>query len=34
LCDYWAKTDRWPDCAAKVASDYDFKAEARRLAAV
>ena len=30
LCDYWAKSDRWPDCAELVA--YDFKAEARRLA--
>ncbi len=33
LCDYWVKTGRWPDCAELVASDYDFKAEARRLAA-
>jgi hypothetical protein len=32
LCDYWVKTDRWPDCAKLVASSYDFKAEARRLA--
>ena len=32
LCDYWLKTDRWPDCAAAVAPSYDFKAEARRLA--
>ena len=31
LCDFWASTDRWPDCAARVASVYDFKAEARRL---
>jgi TolB-like protein len=30
LCAYWVKTDRWPDCAAEVA--YDFQAEARRLA--
>lgn len=29
LCDYWVKTDRWPDCAGLVA--YDFKAECRRL---
>ena len=34
LCDYWIKTDRWPDCAEAVAADYDFKAEARRLAAI
>ena len=32
LCDYWVKTDRWPDCAEAVAPYYDFKAEARRLA--
>ena len=32
LCEFWASTDRWPDCAARVASVYDFKAEARRLA--
>ena len=31
LCDYWVKTDRWPDCVAQV--PYDFKAECRRLAA-
>jgi adenylate cyclase len=31
LCDYWVKTERWPDCADEVA--YDFKAESRRLAA-
>jgi len=30
LCDYWVKTDRWPDCADQV--PYDFRAEARRLA--
>jgi hypothetical protein len=29
-CDYWVKSDRWPDCVDLVA--YDFKAEARRLA--
>jgi TolB-like protein len=34
LCDYWVKTGRWPDCAEAVASYYDFKAEARRLAGV
>jgi hypothetical protein len=34
LCDYWVKTGRWPDCAEAVAPYYDFKAEARRLAAV
>ncbi|HVN02673.1 MAG TPA: TIR domain-containing protein [Caulobacteraceae bacterium] len=32
LCDYWVRTGRWPDCAEAVAADYDFKAEARRLA--
>ena len=32
LCDYWLKSDCWPDCAEVVAPDYDFKAEARRLA--
>jgi len=32
LCDYWIATDRWPECAQAVAADYDFKAEARRLA--
>ena len=31
LCDYWVQTDLWPDCADEVA--YDFRAEARRLAA-
>ena len=33
LCDYWVKTERWPDCAETVAPYYDFKAECRRLAA-
>ena len=33
LCDYWVKTERWPDCAEAVAPYYDFKAECRRLAA-
>ena len=33
LCDYWAATDRWPDCAGDGVLPYDFKAEARRLAA-
>jgi tetratricopeptide (TPR) repeat protein len=32
LCDYWVQTGRWPDCAAAPGLDYDFKAEARRLA--
>ncbi len=32
LCDYWVKTDRWPDCAADDVLPYDFKAECRRLA--
>ena len=27
LCDYWANTGRWPDCAAQVADAYDFKGE-------
>jgi hypothetical protein len=31
LVDYWTATERWPDCADAVS--YDFKAEARRLAA-
>ncbi len=25
LCDYWVKTERWPDCTAEVAPHYDFK---------
>jgi hypothetical protein len=33
LCDYWVKTDRWPDCAEEGVLPYDFKAECRRLAA-
>ena len=33
LCDYWAKTDRWPDCADEGVLPYDFKIECRRLAA-
>ncbi len=33
LCDYWASTGKWPDCAQRVAPYYDFKAEARRLIA-
>jgi hypothetical protein len=33
LCDYWAATDRWPDCADQVAGSYDFRARARQLAA-
>jgi TolB-like protein len=32
LCDYWSRTERWPDCAEYGVVDYDFKAEARRLA--
>jgi adenylate cyclase len=31
LCNYWVKTERWPDCADESALTYDFKAEARRL---
>jgi hypothetical protein len=30
LCDYWTKTNRWPDCAGFVG--YGFRSEARRLA--
>ena len=30
LCHYWVETGNWPDCADEV--DYDFRAEARRLA--
>jgi adenylate cyclase len=30
LCDYWARTEQWPDCVQLV--DYDFKAECLRLA--
>jgi len=33
LVDYWTKTERWPDCADAGVLRYDFKAEARRLAA-
>lgn len=33
LVGYWLATDQWPDCADAVAADYDFRAEARRLAA-
>jgi hypothetical protein len=33
LVDYWTKTERWPDCAEDGVLPYDFKAEARRLAA-
>ncbi len=33
LVDYWTKTERWPDCADDGVLPYDFKAEARRLAA-
>ena len=29
LCDYWVKSDQWPDCADRV--PYDFRAEAGRL---
>ncbi len=32
LCDYWVRTDRWPDCADRT--PYDFRAEARRLTAL
>ena len=33
LCDYWVKTDRWPDCADAGVLPYDFKAECWRLTA-
>ena len=26
LCDFWVKTDRWPDCAEAGVLPYDFKA--------
>jgi TolB-like protein len=29
LCDYWVKTDLWPDCADAGVTPYDFKAECR-----
>lgn len=29
LCDYWLKTDRWPDCVDEVAPYYDLKAAVR-----
>jgi adenylate cyclase len=32
LCDYWVKSDRWPDCADDGVLPYDFKAECRKLA--
>jgi adenylate cyclase len=31
LCDFWATTGEWPDCAEEVAPWYDFEAEARRI---
>ena len=31
LCDYWVKSDTWPDCAEQLAKYYDFKSEVRRL---
>jgi tetratricopeptide (TPR) repeat protein len=33
LCDYWVKSDTWPDCAEENLLPYDFRAECRRLAA-
>ena len=33
LCDYWVKTDRWPDCADAGVLPYAFKAECWRLTA-
>lgn len=32
LCDYWVKSDRWPDCADGGVLPYDFRAACRRLA--
>jgi TolB-like protein len=32
LCDYWAASNRWPDCAGDVS--YDFKAETRKRVAL
>jgi adenylate cyclase len=32
LCDYWAKADKWPDFVVDLPLNYDFRAEARRLA--
>ncbi len=29
FCDFWLKTQRWPDCADEVTPLYDFRAEAR-----
>jgi adenylate cyclase len=33
LCDYWVKSNSWPDCAEGGVLPYDFKAESRKLAA-
>ena len=33
LCDYWTRTDRWPDCADYLSCFYDFRGQARALAA-
>jgi TolB-like protein len=33
LCDYWLKTDHWPDCAAAGVLPYDFKTECARVVA-
>lgn len=30
LCDYWARTGRWPDLVDEVGDCYDLKAESRR----
>ena len=30
LAGYWLAADRWPDCAARLAGVYDFRAEVRR----
>jgi hypothetical protein len=32
LCDYWVRTERWPDCAKDGLLPYDFKVECRELA--
>ena len=32
-CDYWAKSDRWPDCTQDGLLTCDFRGKCRRLAA-
>ena len=33
FCDYWVKSDMWPDCAEQLSDCYDFKEEVRRIVA-